>query len=162
MEPMSVSKFNMWRSCVAVVHLDNKVTTEERKWIEEKIQKLPLTNEQRLALKSDLETPMNFEEAITKITDKKDLAFLLNTLRVIGYLDKVFSELERQSFNKLESLVLKGLDLKAIAAEVEAIEIASYHEDEVYRNTNRASLFENIFHSFMKFINPGDYKFPKK
>ena len=111
---------------------------------------------------ADLETGANFEEAFKKITEKQDLAFLLNTLRVIGYLDKNFSEIEKESFNKLEAIVLKGLDLKAITAEVEKMEIESYNEKEVFKNANKTSAFENIFHSFQKYLNPGEYKFPDK
>ena len=161
MNPMSESKFNMWRACVSIVHLDSVVTSEERKWVEEKILKLPLTIDQAAILKADLAKPLNFEEAFKKVTDKSDLAFVLNTLRVVGHLDKNFSTTEKESFNKLEKIILANLDLKAMAAEVEAIELASYHEDEVYKNNNRESIFELLFHTFMKFLNPGDYKFPK-
>jgi uncharacterized membrane protein YebE (DUF533 family) len=69
MKPMPESKFNMWRSCVAAVHLDGLVSKEERKWVEEKIQKLPVSAEQILILMADLESSGNFEEAFSKITD---------------------------------------------------------------------------------------------
>ncbi|MDO9182746.1 MAG: hypothetical protein Q7U04_10070 [Bacteriovorax sp.] len=162
MDPMTDSKFNMWRSCVAAVHLDGLVTSSERKWVEEKIQKLPLSNEQRLILIADLETKNNFEEAFKKISDKKDLAFLLNTLRVISFLDNSFSEVEKKSYQNLEAIVLKGINLEAITAEIESMELESYHEREVYKDYNKASIFEHIHHSFMKYLNPGDYKFPDK
>jgi hypothetical protein len=142
----------MWRSCVAAVHLDNVVTPEERQWVEEKIKKLPLTEEQRATLRSDLEDGTNFEEAFKKISDKKDLAFLLNTLRVISFLDKDFSEIEKKNFNNLEAIVLKGLNLKAITAEVEAIREQSFSKDEIYKDYNSSSKFEHVFHAFMKFI----------
>lgn len=161
-QPLSESKFNMWRSCVAVVHLDQIVTLAERNWVEEKIRTLPLSNEQRLILIADLETGSDFEECFKKITDKKDLAFLLNTVRVIGFLDKDFSSVEKEAFKKLEDIVLKGINLKEISAQIETMELESYNEKEVYKNYNKNSLFESIHHSFMKFINPGDYKFPKK
>ena len=156
------SKFNMWRACIAAVHLDNKVTNEERKWVEEKIQKLPLTPSQRDILKDDLEHGKKFEEAYQKITDKVDLAFLLNTLRVIGYLDKDFSAVENANFKKLEAIILKGLNLPEITAQIEALELQSYHESEVYKDNNPSSKIEHVYHSFMKWINPGDYKFPSK
>jgi hypothetical protein len=162
MEPMSNSKFNMWRSCIAVVHLDKLVTKEERAWVEDRIKNLPLSNDQRLILIADLENGLNFEESFKKITDKKDLAFLLNTVRVIGFLDKDFSEIEKNNFNKLESIVLKGIDLKAIESQVEEMEKQSYHEDEIYKDYNRGSVFEKIHHSFMRYLNPGDYNFPNK
>jgi hypothetical protein len=156
MEKMSESQFNMWRSCVAAVHLDNLVTSEERAWVEDKINKLPLSHDQRLILIADLEIAGNFEQAFKKITDKKDLAFLLNTLRVIGYLDKDFSAVEKESFKNLETIVLKGINLEAITSEIEAMGLQSYHEDEGYKNNNRASSFERVYHSFMKFLNTGE------
>lgn len=160
MEPMSESKFNMWRSCVAVVHLDKIVTNEEKKWVEDKSKNLPLSQEQRNILRNDLETGLHFEEAFKKISEKKDLAFLLNTMRVIGFLDKDFSAVEKEKFKKLEDIILKGIDLISIEKEVRDMEIQSYHEDEVYEVANRSSMFEKIHMAFMKFINPGDYKFP--
>jgi hypothetical protein len=161
MEKMSESKFNMWRSCVAAAHLDGVVTPEEKQWVEEKIQKLPLTLDQKAILNEDLKKVQNFEECFSLVTDKKDLAFLLNTLRVIGHLDKSFSEIEKQKFQNLEAIVLKGLNLKNITAEVEAMEIESYHENEVYKN-HSGSTFEKISNSFMKYANPGEHKFPNK
>jgi hypothetical protein len=161
MQAMSESKFNMWRACVAASHFDGFVSLEERKWVEEKIHKLPLSNDQRLLLITDLEVPHNFEECVSKISDKVDLAFLLNTLRVIGHLDKSFSDLEKDKFKKLEDVILKNLDLQSISAEIEKIELQSYHEDEIYKNYT-SSIFERIAHSFMRYINPGDYKFPDK
>lgn len=149
---MTDSKFNMWRSCVAAVHLDNVVTPEERQWVEEKLKSLPFTNDQRQILKDDLEKGSNFEESFKKITDKKDLAFLLNTLRVISYLDHDFSVAEKKSFNNLEAIVLKGVNLERITAEVEAIREHSFSKEEVYKDYNSASKFEHIFHAFMKFV----------
>lgn len=157
---MTESKFNMWRACVSAVHLDNKVTTEERAWVEEKIRILPFSKEQKEIIFEDLKNGKSFEVSFKKITDKVDLAFLLNTLRVISYLDKDFSEIEKINFKNLEDIVLKGIDLKAIENEIKAMEIQSYHEDEVYKNANKFSIFEKIHHSFMRFLNPGDYKFP--
>jgi hypothetical protein len=161
MESMTESKFNMWRACIAAIYLDKFVTIEERIWAEDKINKLPLSIDQKLILTKDLGIGSNFEASFKKITDKKDLAFLLNTLRVISYVDKDFSAIERESFKNLEAIVLKGIDLKAITAEIEIMELESYNESEVYKNNNPYSTFEKIHHSFMKFINPGEYKFPK-
>ena len=58
---MSKSKFNMWRACVAAVHLDKLVTTQERNWVKDKTRSLTLSNDLRLILIADLETGGNFE-----------------------------------------------------------------------------------------------------
>ena len=154
---MTESKFNMWRACVSAVHLDNKVTSEERAWVEEKIRLLPFSKEQKDIIAEDLKNGKNFEISFKKITDKIDLAFLLNTLRVISYLDKDFSEMEKINFKKLEEVVLKGINLKAIENEINAMKIQSYHEDEVYKNVNKSSVFEKVHQSLMRFLNSGDY-----
>ena len=162
MDPVTASQFYMWRACVAFMHLDKKISVEERKWIAEKVNHLNLTTEQRRFLESDVEKDSNFDEIYKKITEKKDLAFLVNTIRVVGYLDKDFSETERASFKRLEAIVMAGVDLKAISEEMKIFERESYHEDEVYKVKNTSSIFEAFHNSFLRFINPGDYKFPKK
>jgi hypothetical protein len=142
------SKFNMWRACVAAVHLDQLVTPEERKWVEEKIRTLPLTNDQRLILIRDLEIGNNFEVCFEKITDKVDKAFLLNTLRVIGYLDHNFSHGEKESFKKLENIVLKGINLEEITKQVEYLGYKAEHD-----HKDRESIFGSIARAFENLIN---------
>lgn len=162
MELMNDSKFNMWRACIAVIYLDNKVTKEELDWANEKIQKLPLTNEQRTILQFDLKNGVIFNSVLPKITDKVDRAFLVNTFRVLANIDHDFSEIEKNKFKELESKVLGALDLGAITHEVEKMQTEFYNEKEVYKDYNKSSIFEHTFHQFMKILNLGDYKFPKK
>jgi hypothetical protein len=142
----------MWRACFAVIHIDKIVTPEERSWAEDKIAKLPLTEDQRNILKADLENGLEFEEAFTKISDKVDLAFLLNTLRVIGFLDHDFSSPEKEAYNKLEAIIMKGINLQEIEAEINQIRLNTFGKDEMYENANTASYFELIHHAFLKFI----------
>lgn len=156
------SKFNMWRACVAIVYLDKAIAPEEQKWVEDKILKLPLTNEQRLILKNDLAMGIALEDVLPKITDNVDLGFLVNTFRVLANIDQNFSVDEKEAFQKLETQVLKGLDLNKLESEIQTIEKESYHEREVYKNYSSATILENTFNDFMKWLNPGDYKVPKK
>ena len=154
MNVITESKFHAWRACVAVTFLDNIVTTEERKWVEDKIKHLPLSNDQRLILIKDLETGVTLEETLKKVTDKRDLAFVVDTFRVLGHVDKSFSPAEKESFKKLEAQVLKGLNLAEISQQVEIMEIESYKGNEAYKTYNKASFFERIYNDFMKFLNP--------
>ena len=156
MASISESKFQAWRACVAVIFLDSTVSNEESRWVEEKIKILPLTNDQRLILIKDLKTGISLSETLSKITDKKDLAFVVDTFRVLGNIDNKFSSVEKESFKKLESQVLQGLDLVAISREIEKLENESYHEDEVYKSYNKSSVFEKTANKFLKFLNPDD------
>ena len=162
MEPMNDSKFNMWRGCVAIIYLDNVVSPEEKAWVENKCKTLPLSDEQKSILLNDLKNGIKLDDVLPKITDKVDRGFLVNTFLVLANIDKNFSPDEKAAFKTLEAKVLKGLDLTAITKTVETMEVESYSEAEIYKNYNSSSIFEKMHHEFMKAINPGDYKFPKK
>lgn len=154
------SKFHMWRGCVAAVWADGVVSSEEREWVLKKIEGLPFTPEQKETLLKDLEGRGDFAEIVSKITDKKDRAFLAHQIRVIGNLDKNYSEEEKKLFSAWHDSVMKGVDLSELEKIVAEDEKLSYHEDEVYKAHNKTSIFERTFRSVQKFLNPGDYKFP--
>lgn len=155
------SKFHMWRACIAVIHLDREVTPEEREWAEEKIKFIPFSKEQEDILRNDLDSGVSLSELIPKITEKKDLAFLLHQLRTIGHMDGDFSEQEKEAFDKLESAILNNLDLASLEAQVQQMEWDSYKEDEYYKSHTN-SKFEKLARATQKFMNPGDSLLKKK
>ena len=159
---MSDSKFNMWRACVAAITLDGSIATEEKLWITKKAKEVSFSNDQLQILEDDLKNPVDLKDLIPLITEKKDLAFLLHQVRVIGNIDGDYDESEKKAFKEIESVVMAGLDLKSIRSEIELIEKESYHEEIIYDSKNQHSLFESLYKNLMKVINPGDYKFPKK
>lgn len=156
------SKFNMWRACIGAIWIDGELDVTEEKWISEKINNLPFTEEQRETLRSDLKGNIDFDQVLANITDKKDRAFLAHQMRVIGHLDQDFSQHEKDLYESWNKLVLKGVDLEALEKIIEEDEKASYHEDEVYKVNNRHSIFERVHRSVQRALNPGDYKFPEE
>lgn len=158
---MTESKFSMWRACIAALWLDGKISSEELKWAKEKIGLLPFTNEQKIIIENDLTHSFDFAEACGRVSDKVDRAFLLHMLRVLGHIDKDFSTKEKEAYSALEKVILSKIDLKEIATQIEKMELDSYHEDKVYKNHNKNSMFENIVNALLRFSNPGDYKFPR-
>lgn len=159
---MNESKFHMWRACMAVIWLDSKLSKEELAWAQERIKALPFNPTQKGIIENDLKNGVSFEEVCGGITDKVDRAFLLHMVRVLGNLDKDYSGIEKETYQKLEKLVMAGLDLKEWTQKIEKMELDSYHEKEVYKTDNKASLFESVHRSFQKYANAGDYKLPKK
>lgn len=155
------SKFHMWRACIGCIWIDGRVDLDERMWIEEKIKNLDFTNEQKEILKNDLESNVNMEEVLEKITDQKDRAFLAHQIRVIGNLDSNFSSDEKKLLEKWNKKVLEKVNLDYYNKLIEEDEKASYHEDEVYKVHNKHSIFEAIHREIQRFLNPGDYKFPE-
>ena len=156
------SKFAMWRACVATVHLDGVVSVEEEKWLENQLIAIPFSDDQLKILINDFKKPVDFDDIFDQITEKKDRAYVLHYLRVISHIDGVFDEAEKIKYAEIEQKILGKLNLKDIEADAKAREIASYHEDKVYKTHNKSSLFESAFRSIQKLINPGDYRFPDK
>jgi hypothetical protein len=158
---LTESKFNMWRACIAILVIDNKLDSKEKDWFEAKLKHIPFNDEQLSRLHNDLVDKVSFLEIIPAITDKRDRAFLLHQIRVLGHIDGRFDESERSAFKNLEKIIIEKLDVEGIRAEIEALEVSSYHEDEVYKVDNEHSAVEGLYKSFLKFLNPGDYKFPE-
>jgi hypothetical protein len=157
---LTESKFAMWRACMAVIHLDGKVTAEEKAWAEGKINNIPFSEDQKNILISDLEGAIELSGVIANVTDKKDKAFLLHMVRTIGFLDGDFSASEKRAFQKLEGAILNNLDLKSIHAEITQMEKESYELDTVYKQMNEHSLLEKMYRGAQKFSSGGDYKYP--
>ncbi|WP_127716869.1 TerB family tellurite resistance protein [Halobacteriovorax sp. HLS] len=157
---ISDSKFNMWRACLAIISIDGRHSEEEKLWLSERARIVKFSKEQLETLERELKKPVDIESILPLITDKKDLAFLMHQIRVIGNIDGLYDEDEKAAFKKVESIVMKGIDLTSIEKEVQKMEDESYHEDVVYKSGNSASYLENWFLGFKKWINPGDYKEP--
>lgn len=126
MSEINESKFNMWRAALSTIHVDGKVSVEEWSWAKNKIESLPLSEEQKAVLENDIKSPVSMESIIPKIEKKSDLAFVLHLIRTIGHLDEVYSDAERETFKSLEQEVMSGLDIEAIEKEVVKMEEDSY------------------------------------
>ena len=81
---------------------------------------------------------------------------MLHQVRVLGNIDGDYDETEKAAFKAVEKVVLNGLDLKGLQAEVETLEKDSYHKDVVFKSNNKASIFESISNGFLKMINKDD------
>ena len=156
------SKFHMWRACIGAIWADGVLDESEKSWIMERIDGLNFTPEQKEILLDDLKGNMDINLILSKISDRKDRAFLAHQIRVIGHLDNDFSEHEKKMYNSWKDHVLKGVDLVELEKVIEEDEKASYHEDEVYKVYNKKSMFEKIDKGMRRILNPGDYKFPKE
>lgn len=141
------SKFNMWRACMAVIHVDGSVSKEEEKWAESKIVDLPFNDQQRKVIHRDLADGLDIETVLPSITHKPDVAFLLHLIRTIGHMDGCFDKHEKEVFQKLEKKILSGLDLSTIEKEITLMEERSY-EPSREENLNKHSVFEGIINNF--------------
>lgn len=158
---MDSSKFNLWRACFSFCQVDEKLAAEEKEWLEEKSEMLKCTPEQKKILLSDLRNPPDIESILPQITKPSDRAFLVDQMRVLAFIDGQASPVEKAKIEKVKSIVLSKINLTALEQQIADDEMASYHEDEVYRTDNEASFFERLHRYAQKTLNPGDYKLPK-
>lgn len=108
------SKFNVWRACIGVIWSDGKVDPQERSWIEDRIEKLLFTPEQKQTLKSDLETNIDFKAVVDKISRPADRAFLVHQIRVISHMDGHQSPEEQKLLKTWSDYVLNKVDASAL------------------------------------------------
>ena len=79
----------------------------------------------------------------------------------------IFSEAFRKhgcTFRKQSytEVIMNNLDISAIENQISEMENESYHEDNVYKQTDEHSLLEKMYRGTQKYCNQGDYKEPAK
>lgn len=101
-EGLNLSHFSMWRAVVALVHVDGKVTDEEKAVIHRMTANLNLSTAQRITLDQDLEHGIVLEKVLDHITDHRDFSQLVKTAKSIFMADHEFDESEQETFNFLK------------------------------------------------------------
>ena len=157
---MDSSKFNVWRACFIFCQVDSELADKERVWIENKYETLKFTPEQRDILLNDIKSPPDINKILPLITRPADRAFLVDQMRVLSHIDGQLTPPEQKKIEEIKNVVLSSVNLTELEQKIAADELASYHEDEVYKVTNEHSFFERLHRFAQKVINPGDYKFP--
>jgi len=148
---LNESKFNMWRACIAIIHVDGNIAKEELQWAMEKINSIKMSSDQKNLLNEDLKKSPDLKDLLKKITHKPDLAFLLHMVRVISHLDNNYSSQEKDTYNALEKMILKGIDLEEIEHLITDLKEKDKFSD--FEVTNKKSIFEKSFKSLLKVIN---------
>jgi hypothetical protein len=159
---MEDSKFNLWRASFSFCFVDGFIDEAEEKWITDKITNLPFTTEQKKQLIIDLKAPPKISELLPLIKSPADRGFLVNNIRILAKLDKNLSPAEEEKIKIVTNAVLSKINLAEQNEIIRLDELASYHEDEVFKIDNKHSLIEAIVKNLQKSLNPGDYKFPDK
>lgn len=158
---MDSSKFNLWRACFSFCQVDANLAAEEKKWLLEKSDALKFTPEEKKTLLNDLNNPPDIKAILPHITKPSDRAFLVDQMRVLAHIDGNLSLAEKAKIDEVKNIVLSKINLTDLEKQIAADEMASYHEDEVYKVGNDASFFERLHRYAQKIMNPGDYKLPK-
>ncbi len=114
---VSTSKFYMLRCLIAVAHADGIVCDEERAYMAALMNRIPLTEEQRATLESDLDTEQDISLLLAHINDPKYRSQVVYFARLMAYKDGNLSPSEDDLLKKLHITVVDGLDMEAIRKE---------------------------------------------
>jgi uncharacterized tellurite resistance protein B-like protein len=99
---LSASHFAMWRAVVALVHIDGKVTDDERAMVWRLMTGLNLSPEQHSSLETELEQGVLLEQVLDQITDHRDFSQLIRLATSIFTADHNFDETEQETLGFLK------------------------------------------------------------
>ncbi len=114
---VSTSKFYMLRALIAMAHADGVVCDEERAYMAALMNRLPLSEEQRQTLESDLDEKQNIDDLVKYINDPKYRGQLPYFARLMAFKDGVLDPSEEALIEKMRIAATDGLDMDAIRAE---------------------------------------------
>jgi hypothetical protein len=117
-QTLNESQFYMWRTLFALVHADQVVTDEERKFMEGALDKLTLTDYQRSILVSDTMEASDVGEMFKRITAQKDRTEFFHHARILVWCDGDFDLQEQEILQKLERTHVADVDFPALMKEV--------------------------------------------
>ncbi|MES2729850.1 MAG: hypothetical protein V4621_07120 [Pseudomonadota bacterium] len=116
---LTYSQLYVWRSLVALAHVDGKLTNNEWQFLLPSILRLNLLDEQRDLLQHDLKNPQKVADMFQNITKVKDRAQFFVLAGQLVYADGDYDEAEKKILLELSRSPLKDApDYTKIAEDV--------------------------------------------
>lgn len=137
-ETLNESQFYMWRTLFALVHADQVVTEEERKFMEKALDGLSLTDYQRSILVSDTMESADIGEMFKRITNQNDRVEFFRHARALVWCDGDFDQQEQEIIEKLKRTHMADVDFFALMDEVSL----SFDDEEKENVVNEHKLIE--------------------
>jgi len=106
------SRFQMWRTLIALTHADHKVTAEERDFFIRRFDAVGFSDDQKRAIESELNNKQDVVALFDSITDKQDRGNLIYFARLLFWCDGEFAEQEELILKSLHSSVIDKIDLQ--------------------------------------------------
>jgi hypothetical protein len=110
----NANQIKMWKTLVALTHVDHDTNQAEREFISDFLEKSKLSPEEKAEILSGFGRADAPEKLFQEIKDSRDRARLLYLARVMFYHDQDFSNYEQMALEHLESLHMKKFDLEAL------------------------------------------------
>lgn len=111
-EPVTDSRFYMWRTLFAIVHADQNVSKQEVRFMAEVLEDVPFSDAQRAILREDMLQLQDPVEMFRNVTSIKDQAQFFKIARDVVWADGAYS-LEEQDI----LLTLKKMHVSAVSVD---------------------------------------------
>lgn len=113
-EGLERSQFYMWRAVFAMAHADNIVTGEEKKYLNNILEKEPFNAEQKRILMEDIDRPQDIAEMFVNIEDQNDRSQFFYHARMLVWSDGDFGEQEQKIMTRLKQTHVRTVDFDQI------------------------------------------------
>ncbi len=118
---ISESKYNMWRTIVALSHADGVFHKKEQEYLLSILDNVDLSDEQKSVLIEDSKVPKDPVAFFDNITEPSDRSQLFYIGRILLWVDDEFTKDEEEAFNKLRELALNKVDFQAVMKRVDQV-----------------------------------------
>ncbi len=142
-EQISESRFQMWRTVVALAHTDHKVVPEERDLVDNYLGHLPFSEDQKSILREDLEAAQDVADMFDAIDEPSDRGEFFQFARIMVWSDGDLDAQEDRLFERLKGTQMARLNEPNLEEMIrdsrESAEIRRLQQDETFRREARES-----------------------
>ena len=110
---MDDSKFNLWRATFSFCFVDGILSPQESAYIEQKLNTLAFTDEQKKILQNDLKTPTEIEKLLPLITRPADRGILINNIRLLARVDNL-TDSEKKKIETLQAKIMSKVNVEEL------------------------------------------------
>lgn len=131
---ISESKFQMWRGTIALVLVDNKVSNEEKLWLDEHLKKVAFSSNQKEILHNDFKNGIKIDDILLSSLEPRERGMLVSFANTIFKRDGLVAE-EEALLNQLTQKIVGDLNMSELTKEVEHLEssIEVEPEDNIFK-----------------------------
>jgi uncharacterized membrane protein YebE (DUF533 family) len=122
------SRFYMWRSIFAMAHADGVVTNEESMFMQDTLNSEDFSQEQRIILERDMQTPQDPLEMFMQVENQEDRSRFFYLARMLCWSDGNFDEQEQEILLRLKSVHVRNVDINEMIGHVD-MELANEDKD---------------------------------
>ena len=109
---VSDSRFYMWRAIFALAHADSVITHEERSFMNDALNKVAFSDDQRRLLENDMEFAQNVADMFARVIDAEDRNKFFYFARMLVWSDGDFGAQEQKIMLALQKAQLKNIDVE--------------------------------------------------